>query len=75
MPEEFKPKIELPKVNFYYIHVRDEPDEPEEYSVQAAKCPFCGEENTDVQQEVLRTCYKCNKQFEIGELDDTKSWG
>ena len=75
--EEFEskiPKIEVPKVRYYFFDVKDDNGEPF-YSVAMAVCPWCGEENQDIGDPGhIFTC-GCGKQFEVGELDDTKRLG
>jgi len=81
--EEFeikKNKIEIPKTSYYFYHVRNETGDPIVdreifYSVVVADCPWCGKTNQDVGESGhIFTC-DCGKQFEIGELDDSKSLG
>lgn len=61
---------ELPNANFYLISVPADIEKPLEasepmYFVKAALCPYCEQENYDVELGIVATCYKCNKKFAI----------
>lgn len=84
MDEKIEPKsnkIEIPKADFYFYHVRSDTGNLSEnreilYSVSMADCPWCGERNEDVGETGhLFVCNCCEKKFEVGELADNKSFG